>query len=348
MPNDLTQDGIGNIGLQGISGPTVNITQILGKSIQYQDLREQLDTNEKLLALIPEDDLGERLKVGKKVNQFKEQIRQFREDVLRLAEQFEKIEINSERIKQAKVFFDKGEIGEARAILEADIEQIQDEHLHLIRQREKFDNEILPQLKNNSDEFYILALSKQTDYPDQDWFENTCTYFEKSIAAFPTKFNVFQYALFLQKHNYFLKAVNYYQKFLTDFSASIELRERAMTLNNLGVLHTDKNEYEDALGEYEEALEIRRKLAAENPQVYMIMVAQTCYNLAIFHKKFKNDKESSVKMMIEVVSILLPVAEFVPYTQPYLQKSIDFLRNCDLNDEDIARLVSEKLQDEKD
>ena len=80
----------------------------------------------------------------------------------------------------------------------------------------------------------------------------------------------------------------------------------------------------------------------------MIMVAQTCYNLAIFHKKFKNDKESSVKMMIEVVSILLPVAEFVPYTQPYLQKSIDFLRNCDLNDEDIARLVSEKLQDEKD
>jgi hypothetical protein len=255
MPNDLSQDGIGNIGLQNISNSNVDITQILGKSFEYQNLCEQLETHEKLFALIPEDDLGERLKVSKKVNQFKDLIRQFKEDVLRLAEQFEKIEINSERIKQAKEFFDKGEIGEARAILEADIEQMNDDHLYLIYRREKFENEILPQLKNNSDEFYILALSKQTDYADADWFANTCTYFEKSIAAFPVKKNVFQYALFLQNHNQFSKAESYYQKYLTDFSDSIDLSDRAMTLNNLGNLH--KNKMVTAVGQIVGTLQSR-------------------------------------------------------------------------------------------
>ena len=110
-----------------------------------------------------EEETEERLAISKKINGLKDQIKQFKQDVLRFAEQFNQIEINTERLKQAKEFFDKGEIGEARAILEDDLEQMQDEHNRLLQEREKFEKGILPKLKNNSNEFFILALSKQTD-----------------------------------------------------------------------------------------------------------------------------------------------------------------------------------------
>jgi TolA-binding protein len=193
-----------------------------------------------------EEETEERLAISKKINGLKDQIKQFKQDVLRFAEQFNQIEINTERLKQAKEFFDKGEIGEARAILEDDLEQMQDEHNRLLQEREKFEKGILPKLKNNSNEFFILALSKQTDYRDSNWFESTCTYFEKSIEAFPTEINVFEFAVFLQNHNQFLKAENYYQKFLTEFPATINLLNKAGALNNLAVLHRAKNELESA------------------------------------------------------------------------------------------------------
>ncbi len=382
-----------NINVQGNEDTSVDVNLILGKSIQYQDLLDQLETNEKLLSLTPEEKTEERLKISNKINGFKDQIKQFKQDVIQLAEQFQNIEINTERLKQAKEFFDKGEIGEARAILESDLEQMNDEYSHLMQQKEKFENEILPNLKKCSDEFFILAISKQTDYSDSNWLQNTCSYFEKSIEAYSTKENVFQYALFLQQHNQFAKAENYYQRYLDDFSAnnslsdvattlnnlanlhqakneyedalkeyeealgiyrklaeenpSTYLPDVAMTLNNLANLHQAKNEYEDALKEYEEALEIRRKLAEENRQVYIIDVAQCCYNLSNFYREL-DYKENSIKFMTETVSILIPIAERVPYTQKYLQIAIASLKDWGLSEQDIIKLIAEKLEIEKD
>jgi tetratricopeptide (TPR) repeat protein len=60
----------------------------------------------------------------------------------------------------------------------------------------------------------------------------------------------------------------------------------ATTLNNLAVLHWNKNERLSAEQEYQEALQIRRELAVENPRSFLPDVATTLNNLAILH----NDK----------------------------------------------------------
>jgi tetratricopeptide (TPR) repeat protein len=295
-----------------------------------------------------EEETEERLAISKKINGLKDQIKQFKQDVLRFAEQFNQIEINTERLKQAKEFFDKGEIGEARAILEDDLEQMQDEHNRLLQEREKFEKGILPKLKNNSNEFFILALSKQTDYRDSNWFESTCTYFEKSIEAFPTEINVFEFAVFLQNHNQFLKAENYYQKFLTEFPATINLLNKAGALNNLAVLHRAKNELESALQECEEALEIYRNLAIENPSAYLPDVAMTLINIGIYYQASVSNREVSINCLIEAITIILPIVEKVPYTQTYMHSAITVLQKWDLSMEDIERLIAERLQNEHD
>ncbi len=56
------------------------------------------------------------------------------------------------------------------------------------------------------------------------------------------------------------------------------------TLNNLAVLQQSKNDYADALAGYQEALQIYRELAKDNPQTYLPYVAQTLNNLAGLQK----------------------------------------------------------------
>lgn len=118
MNNELSQHGFGLIGLQNIKDSKINITQILGKSYQYKDLLERLNEQQEIFDLIPENNTEKRLKISGKINELKSLIEQFKQDVLSLAATFEKIEINTERLKRAKEFFDRGELSEARSVLE--------------------------------------------------------------------------------------------------------------------------------------------------------------------------------------------------------------------------------------
>ena len=61
-----------------------------------------------------------------------------------------------------------------------------------------------------------------------------------------------------------------------------------MTLNNLAILHSDKNEFPLALEKYEEALNIYRELATKNTSTYLHNVAMTLNNLANLHKAKMN------------------------------------------------------------
>jgi tetratricopeptide (TPR) repeat protein len=56
-----------------------------------------------------------------------------------------------------------------------------------------------------------------------------------------------------------------------------------MTLNNLAILHKNKNEMVIAEQEYREALQIYQELAVENPRSFLPDVAMTLNNLANLH-----------------------------------------------------------------
>ena len=61
------------------------------------------------------------------------------------------------------------------------------------------------------------------------------------------------------------------------------MRYVASTLHSLANLHWDKKEFDKALDEYEEALQIVRKLAQDNPSDWAYYVASTLHNLANLH-----------------------------------------------------------------
>ncbi|MEO0352402.1 MAG: hypothetical protein AAF282_20365, partial [Cyanobacteria bacterium P01_A01_bin.15] len=66
----------------------------------------------------------------------------------------------------------------------------------------------------------------------------------------------------------------------------------------------DQNEYGAAQVKYEEALQIRRKLAEENPRTYLPAVAMTLINLSIFYLQSKPDSQKSVAMALEALGCL--------------------------------------------
>jgi tetratricopeptide (TPR) repeat protein len=76
----------------------------------------------------------------------------------------------------------------------------------------------------------------------------------------------------------------------------------ATTLNNLAVLHSNKNEIVIAEQEYQEALQIRRELAVENPRSFLPDVATTLNNLAVLHSD-KNEMAIALAEYQEALQI---------------------------------------------
>ena len=76
----------------------------------------------------------------------------------------------------------------------------------------------------------------------------------------------------------------------------------ATTLNNLGILHSDKNEFAPALEAYQEALDIRRTLAKENPQAFLPYVATTLNSLGNLQRA-KNEFALALEAYQEALDI---------------------------------------------
>ena len=306
MTNELTQHGSNNIGVQDVHNSTVNITQILGKSLEYKDLLNQLETQREWFADVPEDKIEKRLKISQNIATLENKIEQFKQDIRRLAEEFNRLEINTDRLRRAKEYFERGEIAAARAVFDDEREQMQDENNRLVKAKEQ----LLPQLKQSSEEYYLRALMERTAYDNPNWLQDTCEYFERSINAQATEDNVFQCALFLQNHHRFNQSESFYQKYLEEFVGG-DQSKRAMTLNNLAVLHRAKNELAQAEAEYVEALEIRRELAAVNPAAYLPDVAMTLNNLANLHRA-KNELAQAEAEYVEALAIRRKLAAVNP------------------------------------
>jgi tetratricopeptide (TPR) repeat protein len=85
----------------------------------------------------------------------------------------------------------------------------------------------------------------------------------------------------------------------------------ATTLNNLAILHSEQNNNDEALKEYEEALQIYRALAETNPNTYMPDVAMTLNNLAVLHKN-QNNNDEALKEYEEALQIRYSFAESNP------------------------------------
>ncbi|MGB2923943.1 MAG: hypothetical protein WBB82_01460, partial [Limnothrix sp.] len=232
----------------------------LNQSLAYQNLKQR--TDEKCEALKTFQKVGrmeKAIKADGELQQLLKQLKQFKEAVFQLYETFTKIEICTERLKQAKVYFELGQFREADAILKAkDINTDLDKLFNYEQQLEQ--TQIQASKTQIANEFLIKARLWATFYDKKDWLERVCEYFDGALRATRTAEILFEYALFLTKHNQSIKASPLFAEALEKYrqlaasKPQLYLPYVATILNNFGIFHSDRNEYKVALGKYAEAL----------------------------------------------------------------------------------------------
>src|ERR1044072_9651782 len=101
MPEgSIDMSGTGNFVASEVSNSTINASIVIGKSGEYRELKDHLDTLQKLFDKTPENETQERLELSEKINKQKAFLESFKQDVLRLAETFDKIELNTECLQK--------------------------------------------------------------------------------------------------------------------------------------------------------------------------------------------------------------------------------------------------------
>ena len=254
------------------------------QSADYKALQTRLEKARQRVEKYPDDtDLWQELET------LQQQLEDFKRDVVKLAEYFNKIPINTERLGLAKQFFDQGNYQAARDTLNAS--EISQDQTVLLAKQQRLQNEqteITTQLENNATEFILKARLTALDYSLPDRIKETSKFFELALKSARTAENIFDYGHFLQENNQFSQAENLYsealaiRRQLAADNPAISAPDLARTLNNLGALvAADSSRLPAAEALYQEALAIRRPLAADNPAVYAPDIAGMLNNLGV-------------------------------------------------------------------
>ncbi|MEX2336395.1 MAG: tetratricopeptide repeat protein [Fulvivirga sp.] len=235
----------------------------------------------------------------------------FVQNVINLARQLSHADfLDSERLQKAKALFEAGKYEELNEVLN----------------EEEIDKDIQKYKKKGKALAYELTIKAQTIVLTKPvgWFEQADRLFEKALGLIENYYTTFNYANFLADHKQILKAAELFEKTLLYVSNDIQ---RANTLNNLGKIQYNKNEFEQAVQSHQEALVIYRKLAAINPQTYLPNIGNSLNNLgASQHKKYEFEQaEQSWK---EALAIRRKLAAVNPQT--YLPEVAATLTNSGL------------------
>jgi len=148
--------------------------------------------------------------------------------------------------------------------------------------------------------------------------------FNKAIEYLPDWNSYHSAGYYYQYVNAFEKAASLYQQALR---LAGDKEERAMTLNNLGVLQSARQDYGGAERSYVEALKIRRELARTNPSVYQPYVAGTLNNLGILQRA-RQDYGGAERSYVEALRIYRELARANPSVyQPDVAMTLNNLGN---------------------
>lgn len=260
------------------------------KSVEYNELLERIEELEELVR-ITEDPIN-KFRYSEKLSTQIRNKKAFEKDVKELAEIFNKIEINTERLKQAKQFFDKGKFKEARSILDTkEIESDQEKLLQKKRSLQDQNDENKKALKNNSDEYLVLAKLTSFDFRIIERFDKTTKFFERSLISNKNERNLLAYASFLQEHNQdiiadslFDEAVIKYRKLVLS-QPNFHLLDFAAALDLYVISLTKVKKFKKAEEIYEELIEIKRKLAVSDSITFSACLSHTLNSLGVYQSK---------------------------------------------------------------
>ncbi|NTW48742.1 MAG: tetratricopeptide repeat protein [Chlorobiales bacterium] len=282
---------------------------------QEQELNDNCDEAEQTVKDYPGDDRFKlRLsEIAQKRSEVKKKIEALKQEVLKLAEDFTRIPLNTERLRLAKQYFEDGDYDKARAVLNAETMGVELEAM--LSQKEQLTAKQVENdanLIDKANEYLILARLTAIDFSLPNRFEKTMECFETSLKASRNEKNLFAYAHFLQKHNQFITAQPLYEEILEIYrklavaNPEAYLPDVAMTLNNLGALQAKKNKFEGAENAYREALEISRKRSDANLKADLPDAAMMLSNLVPLQsaKNGLEEAESSYREALEIYRTL--------------------------------------------
>jgi tetratricopeptide (TPR) repeat protein len=270
-------------------------------STQYQDLKKQADelearfvkTQQKIVKYPDDEDFkGELLRISEQRNEARKRLIDFKQEVIRLAETFTKLPINTRRLKLAQQHFEAGDYAAARAVLDA--EQMGSELDALLRRDEQMQQqqaEVQALRMDKANEYLILARLTDIDFTIPNRFEQTSEHFEQSLKAAHTPENTFEYAYFLLEHN----------------------------------------QFNTALPLFKEALASYRRLAEANPQTYLPRVAMTATNLSLFYLQSLSDRERSLDYAREALAAALPFVKRLPAAENYARTTLQVVERWEID-----------------
>ena len=219
-----------------------------------------------------------------------EQIESFQQEVLKLAEDFKRIPLNTQRLRDAYAAFEQGDLHTVRVLLRApEVEQEKDALLQRRAQLANQTEENEQHLTDKANEFILLARATALDFSlGEERIPQTCAAYEQALECQRSPKNLFNYAYFLAAENQRLQAQVHYEEALAlrrqlaSQQPAVYEPEVARTLNNLAnLLAEDASQRTLAQGYYEEALALRRRLATQQAAVYAPEVASSLNNLAL-------------------------------------------------------------------
>ncbi len=282
------------------------------QTTDYQDLKEKVEIAKRNSAKLPGDpDFAKELQLAS------ENLENFTQGILKLAEEINQIPINSARGIKARVYFDKGDYQAARDAL--DDKEMGEEKQALLRdraQRHKKEAEAQARENDLATDYILKARLTAVDYQlGDERIAQTRLYFEAALELARTLDFLVEYADFLGVNNQFSDAEKLYQEALSisrelaKANPAVYLPDVAGTLNNLGILvEADSGRRDEAEKLYQEALTIRRELAKANPLVYQPEVAKTLYNLGLLIAQDSHRRDEAEKLYREALTIFRELA----------------------------------------
>ncbi len=290
--------------MQDIHDSKIEINQYLSKSADYQDLIKQEQRIAEFLSYVPEENLQKRLELSRELEEHRKRIEEFKRDVIRLAEMFNAITINTERLKEAKRLFEEGKFREADTVL--NVEELQKDQNALLAALDKAEQSaqaFREQLRDNATEYLIKAQTTALRFENPRRFEDACRFFEESIQSSVLVANLYAYAGFLHYHGHYHRSVKVYQRTMLELKSSLDGITLAKVYNDLGNAQAELNDYKAAIASYQQVLDIcRSTFGSDQENAGLPELGKALYNLGVLHSDH-NAYELASKALIEAKQI---------------------------------------------
>jgi len=226
-----------NSGSISTHGGNIHIGDIVIVNSQFADLAKNISRLKRLLEL--PISLKEKVQYRAELEKEEIQMQAFKKEVLRIYEILFTTEIASSRLEEAKKMFKEGNLKKVEELL--DTQALESDYQKLISEKERLENRIKQnsnKLFQLSEEYLILAHLQLLDIDNNDRFNSSLVYFQKSIECEERFENLHDYAIVLSEYGAKIESIKIYKRILNlikSFKFKISNNELIEVLNDYAV-----------------------------------------------------------------------------------------------------------------